>query len=105
VTLFALPRPQRILLQQSENDSEICFERILSIDAQEKAMNWYQLDITDIFAELGTSEQGLSQYEIEERIKLYGLNKLAEEEKISKLRILLRHKTKKYGIGIIIEPF
>lgn len=52
-------------------------------------MNWYQLNITDIFTKLGTSEQGLAHHEIEERIKRNGLNKLAEEEKISKLRLLL----------------
>jgi magnesium-transporting ATPase (P-type) len=52
-------------------------------------MNWYQLDSTDILSKLESSEQGLSHHEIEERIKRYGLNKLAEEEKISKLRLLL----------------
>jgi len=52
-------------------------------------MNWYQLSFSEVKKKLETTETGLPDHEIEERIKRYGLNKLAEEEKISKLRILL----------------
>lgn len=52
-------------------------------------MNWYQLDIEKIFAELQTSEHGLSAAEAQERLRLYGPNRLASEGKIGWLRIFL----------------
>jgi len=52
-------------------------------------MNWYQLEVRQIFEKLGTSEEGLSVREAGERLEKYGLNKLAEEERISRLKILL----------------
>jgi magnesium-transporting ATPase (P-type) len=56
-------------------------------------MNWYQLDVNKIFAELNTSESGLTDAEARERLQQFGLNKLAEAEKISKLKILLHQFT------------
>jgi len=56
-------------------------------------MNWYQLDINRIFADLNTSEHGLADTEIRERLEKFGPNKLAEEGKISKLKILLHQFT------------
>ncbi|KAA0242866.1 MAG: HAD family hydrolase [Candidatus Brocadia sp. AMX2] len=56
-------------------------------------MNWYQLHIKEIIQKLGTSEEGLSDNEVIKRLQHYGLNKLAEEEKISRLKILLHQFT------------
>lgn len=51
-------------------------------------MNWYQLSINEILERLETSEEGLTDNEVSKRLQRYGLNKLVEEEKISRLRIL-----------------
>ena len=56
-------------------------------------MNWYQLDPNNIFQKLNTSEEGLTDKEVKERLLQYGPNKLAEEEKINKLKILLHQFT------------
>jgi len=56
-------------------------------------MNWYQLDLRDIFHKLNTSKEGLTDNEVRERLIEYGPNKLAEEEKIHKLKILLHQFT------------
>jgi magnesium-transporting ATPase (P-type) len=52
-------------------------------------MNWYQLEIDQIFTELNTAEHGLTETEAKERLRQFGPNKLAEEERISRLQILL----------------
>ena len=56
-------------------------------------MNWYQLPVKDIVQKLGTAEEGLTDNEATERLKQYGPNKLIEEEKISKLKILFHKST------------
>lgn len=56
-------------------------------------MNWYQIDSKDSFRKLNTSEEGLTDKEVKERLLQYGPNKLAEEEKINKLKILLHQFT------------
>jgi Ca2+-transporting ATPase len=56
-------------------------------------MNWYQIDSKDSFQNLNTSEDGLTDKEVKERLLQYGPNKLAEEEKINKLKILLHQFT------------
>ncbi len=56
-------------------------------------MSWYQLSIKEIFHKLGTWENGLTDAEASQRLEEYGPNKLAEEEKISKLKILLHQFT------------
>src|SRR3989338_1443088 len=56
-------------------------------------MNWYQLPVKEIMQKLGTSEEGLTDNEATERLKQYGTNKLIEEEKISKLKILFHQFT------------
>jgi Ca2+-transporting ATPase len=56
-------------------------------------MNWYQLEVRQVFEKLETSEEGLSVREAGERLEKYGLNKLAEEERISRLKILLHQFT------------
>lgn len=56
-------------------------------------MNWYQLSVKDIYHKLETSETGLSNAEAKQLIARYGANKLAEEEKISRLKILIHQFT------------
>ncbi|MCG2710348.1 MAG: HAD-IC family P-type ATPase, partial [Thermodesulfovibrionales bacterium] len=56
-------------------------------------MSWYQLSVKEVFHKLGTSESGLTDAEARQRLEEYGPNKLAEEEKISKLKILLHQFT------------
>ncbi|MBI5100412.1 MAG: cation-transporting P-type ATPase [Nitrospirae bacterium] len=56
-------------------------------------MNWYQIGVKEVFQKLETSEKGLTEAEAKQRIAQYGPNKLAEEEKISKLKILLHQFT------------
>lgn len=56
-------------------------------------MNWYQQSITEVLHQMGTSESGLSAEEATLRLDQYGPNKLAEEERISKLTILLHQFT------------
>ncbi|MBM4283706.1 MAG: HAD-IC family P-type ATPase [Deltaproteobacteria bacterium] len=64
-------------------------------------MNWYQREAEDIFAELETSELGLSASDAKERLKKFGPNRLAEAEKISRLKILL-HQFKSPLIYILL---
>ncbi len=52
-------------------------------------MNWYQLRINDVLQKLETSKEGLTEKDAKERLTRFGTNKLAEEEKISKIKILL----------------
>ena len=56
-------------------------------------MNWYQLSIKEILHKLETSEKGLTDAESKQRLAQYGPNKFAEEERISKLKILLHQFT------------
>jgi potassium/sodium efflux P-type ATPase len=56
-------------------------------------MNWYQLPVKEIMERLETSEEGLHDDEVSKRIQQYGLNKLVEEEKISRLKILFHQFT------------
>ncbi len=56
-------------------------------------MDWYKLPIKEILQKLQTSEEGLTSEEARERLKQYGSNKLAEEEKISKIKIFLHQFT------------
>ncbi len=64
-------------------------------------LNWYQYGIKEAIQKLQTSETGLTDEEVRQRLKQYGHNKLAEEEKISRLKILL-HQFKSPLIYILI---
>ena len=64
-------------------------------------MNWYQRKVEAIFSDLNTSEHGLTDTEVRERLQQFGPNKLAEEGKISKLEILL-HQFKSPLIYILL---
>ncbi|WP_449245173.1 cation-translocating P-type ATPase [Desulfobacca acetoxidans] len=52
-------------------------------------MRWHQLEVEAALALLKSSEHGLNQAQVEERLSTYGFNKLVEEEKISRLKIFL----------------
>jgi len=56
-------------------------------------VSWYQLGTREVLHKLGVSENGLNEAEAKERIARYGPNKLAEEGKISKFKILLHQFT------------
>lgn len=56
-------------------------------------MNWYQLGVKEIFHKLNTSDSGLTEEEVKQRLAQYGPNKLAEEEKINKFKMLLHQFT------------
>jgi Ca2+-transporting ATPase len=56
-------------------------------------MQWYQRDEHEALRELNTSEHGLASEEARTRLLRHGPNKLAEEERVSKLRILLHQFT------------
>ncbi len=50
---------------------------------------WYQLNIKEVFERLKTSEEGLTDADVQYRLSEYGPNILAAEERISKLKIAL----------------
>ncbi len=56
-------------------------------------MNWYQLEASEILNKFGTSENGLTVEEAKNRLAKYGPNRLAEEEKISRIKILIHQFT------------
>src|SRR3990170_8911191 len=56
-------------------------------------MNWYQLHVKEIMQKLRTSEEGLNDNEVSKRLQQYGLNRLVEEEKISRFKILFHQFT------------
>ncbi len=64
-------------------------------------MHWYQLPPERLFSDLNTSEHGLSETDVRERLQEFGPNKLAEAERISKLKILL-HQFKSPLIYILL---
>ena len=56
-------------------------------------MKWYRIDKEEVLKKLRTSEGGLSGSEAEKRLEKHGPHKLPEEEKISRLKILLHQFT------------
>ena len=56
-------------------------------------MTWYTMDAKEVLENLGSSQEGLTESEVSERLEKYGYNKLAEEEKISRVKILLHQFT------------
>ena len=53
-------------------------------------MNWHQREVQDIFQELATSEACLAPTAAAHRLAQYGPNRLAEEDRISGIKIILR---------------
>ena len=56
-------------------------------------LTWYQLGARETFERQKTSENGLRREEAEKRLDRFGFNKLVEEERVSKLRILCHQFT------------
>ncbi|MDD3295304.1 MAG: HAD-IC family P-type ATPase [Geobacteraceae bacterium] len=56
-------------------------------------MRWYRMRIEETLEKLETTEDGLSGQEAASRLTQFGPNKLAEEERISRFRILLHQFT------------
>ena len=55
----------------------------------DKELKWYQLEAQAALEKLASTEHGLSEAEVRERLATYGPNKFVEEEKISALKILV----------------
>ncbi len=53
-------------------------------------MNWYQEGPVRVLQRVAGNELGLSDEQARQRLQQYGANRLAEEAKVSRLRILLR---------------
>ena len=56
-------------------------------------VNWYRLKTEDVLDALKTSGRGLSNEEVLRRLDEYGPNRLAEEERIKRLKIILHQFT------------
>ena len=56
-------------------------------------MEWYQLEQSELFRKTNTSEKGLSESDAAERLAQHGPNRLVDEEKISRFRILFHQFT------------
>lgn len=56
-------------------------------------MPWYNLEVSQVLQKLRTSERGLTEQEANSRLSQYGPNLLAEEDRTSKLKILLHQFT------------
>jgi len=68
-------------------------------------MNWYQSEAEEVFKELSSSHEGLRESEAGIRLTKYGHNKLAEQEEISKLKILIHQFTSPLIYILIIASF
>ena len=51
---------------------------------------YYKKKVEDVFFDLNTNENGLSNKEVVKRLKEYGFNKIDDDKKTSKLSILFR---------------
>jgi magnesium-transporting ATPase (P-type) len=53
---------------------------------------YWKLSLMDLYQLLGTSSSGLSDGEVEQRLKIYGYNEL-DKHKFSSLHILFKERT------------
>jgi magnesium-transporting ATPase (P-type) len=86
-----LPNHEKSLTKQEER-------RIRRIQGcsdvrEDVRMKWYRLDEREVFKQIGTSEEGLTEAEAKNRLQKYGPNKLPEVEGISRLKIVLHQFT------------
>lgn len=51
--------------------------------------NWYSLELYEVFRELNSSENGITEKEAKKRLESFGLNELKEAKKISPLEIFI----------------
>jgi Ca2+-transporting ATPase len=56
-------------------------------------MNWYKINIEEVLKTLNSSRDGLSDSEAQSRLSAHGPNRLSEQEKISRLKILIHQFT------------
>ncbi len=56
---------------------------------EKSADKWYTMSADDVLIKLDSSKNGLTQDEVEERLKQYGENKLPESRRQSRLKILI----------------
>ncbi len=63
--------------------------------------SWHSLRVEDAFEKLETSEEGLSEVEVAERLVKYGANELGEEERTSKLTLFV-NQLKNPLIGVLM---
>jgi Ca2+-transporting ATPase len=68
-------------------------------------MRWYQDDTNEIFEKLKSSDSGINGCNAKERLQSYGPNKLCEEEKISRLEILLHQFTSPLIYILLVAAF
>jgi Ca2+-transporting ATPase len=68
-------------------------------------MSWYQLEIEEVFKKLGSSQEGLSESDGKIRLSKHGQNRLAEQEKISTLKILVHQFTSPLIYILLIASF
>ncbi len=68
-------------------------------------MNWYRSEIEEVFGNLDSSHEGLSDAEAKVRLPKYGPNKLAEHEQISRLKILIHQFTSPLIYILLIASF
>lgn len=68
-------------------------------------MSWYQHDKNEVFEKLKTAELGIIDSDAKERLQAYDPNKLAKEERISRLKILLHQLTSPLIYILLIAAF
>jgi Ca2+-transporting ATPase len=56
-------------------------------------MQWYQMDRAELLESLETSGEGLDSRQAEQRLASYGPNRLQDEEKISRLKVVVHQFT------------
>lgn len=56
-------------------------------EGQSSNINWHQLKVSEVFAELRSSKKGLTEKEAKRRLAALGENRLSQEKPISKLRL------------------
>jgi Ca2+-transporting ATPase len=66
---------------------------------------WHSLKLDEVLKSLKTSPDGLLQSAASERLKRYGLNKIAEPEKVSALKILIGELTGFFNIILFFSAF
>ena len=57
---------------------------------KEKKIQWHAMEIEDAIAKLQSSQNGLSQYQAQKRLKTFGKNKLPQDKSLSKIRLFLK---------------
>ena len=51
--------------------------------------NWHSLEVNDLMHQLNSSQEGLSEQEVQARLKKYGPNRLPEEKPLQGLKLFI----------------